>query len=155
MVLDASFGYRPALESAHIVSGYGGTEAGYSVGGRLRAMVAAQLKTGKDEDLAVTPLVGVDWNMPFPWPLVQSNAFVRGGFQFGSTGPKDVSPACSGGFGGHADRCVIGQAGLAVTFLDVLRVQGIWEESTAPFGSAVDHLLVEGGFQANWPMGSK
>jgi hypothetical protein len=155
VVLDASFGYRPALHSAHIVSGYGGTEVGYSVGRRLRAMVAAQLKTSRDEDVAVTPLVGVDWNMPSPWPLVQGNAFARGGFQFGSTGPKDVSPACSGGFGGHADRCVIGEAGFAVTFLDVLRVQGIWEESSAPFGSALDHLLVEGGFQANWPMGSK
>jgi hypothetical protein len=152
VVADAEFGYAPPLQAVHFVAGRGGLETGYSYGRWLRLATAIQFKLGPDDrGVATTPLVGIDWNLPIPYNAVQSHLFARAGFQLGSTGPDDVSYPCWSGFGGHAERCIVGQAGTALTFFDLLRLQGVWEESGAPFGRALDHLLVELGVQLGWP----
>ncbi len=152
---DTEFGYAPALHSVHFVGGLGGLELEYSYGSRLRVAAAVQLKGLLSQSVAATPLGGIDWNVPFPSSIVHPHLFGRIGFQFGSTAADDVSSSCWGGFGGHAENCIVGQLGAALTLLELLRLQGIWEESSAPVGNAINHVLVELGFQANWPIGPR
>lgn len=153
VALDAAFSYRPALHSVHGVGGPSGAEAGYSFGRWIRIATALQLKGWEGGKVAVTPLAGVDWNLPLGSALVQAHLFARGGFQFSNVVSDDVASPCMGGFGGHPGRCLVGQVGIAATLLELFRLQSVWEESPAPFGNPLDHLLVELGFQLNWPPG--
>lgn len=155
VALDAAFGYRPALHSAYGVGGLSGAEAGYSFGRWIRIATALQLKGWQNNQVAVTPLAGVDWTLPVGSVVAQAHLFARAGFQFFNVASDDVASPCTGSFGGHPARCLVGQFGVAASLLEFLRVQSAWEESQAPFGKPLDHLLVELGLQANWPAGGE
>jgi predicted acylesterase/phospholipase RssA len=154
-VLDVGLGYAPPENSVHVVSGLA-TEVGWTHGRWLRGTAALQAK-GWSNGFALTPLAGIDWNVPYLPALAQVHPFARVGFQLGNSGPGDaVGPSpCWRGFDGHAERCIVGQAGLAVTAFDLVRLQGVWEQSTASAARWTDHVLVEFGLQANWPLGPR
>jgi hypothetical protein len=152
VAVDGAFGYRPALHELHLVAGPEAAEAGYSVGRQLRAGGMVQYK-GWRGGSAATPLAGIDWVLPLSSTTLQTEAFARVGFQFGTVGPNDIASSCSGGFGGHAERCIVGQGGLALTVLELARVQALWEQTDAAARDAFDHLVLEMGIQLNWPSG--
>ncbi len=152
-VVDSAFGYVPPRYSAHFVTGLG-TELGITFGRWLRATAALQAKGSANTSFAATPLAGIDWNVGGLPAAFQLHPFARLGFQFGRTGPDDVvtGSSCAGRFDGHPENCVIGQAGLAALVFEILRLQGVWEQSRESPARALDHLRLELGLQANWPM---
>jgi predicted acylesterase/phospholipase RssA len=155
LLADTAFVYSPPQQSLHLVGGLA-TEAGWTYGRWLRASVALQVQGWRDAKLAFTPLAGVDWNLPGLPAALQLHAFARAGFQLGNTASDEVvTTPCWGSFGGHAANCVVGQAGAAVTLFELFRVQGLWEQASSTPANTIDHVLVEFGFQANWPIGPR
>jgi hypothetical protein len=148
--LDSTLGYMHPAVSLRAVSGRG-TEVGASlhVHKGFRVSLSDQLKGW--EEVADTPLIGVEYE----WPLLsylQVYPTVRGGYQIGGSGPADVTGGPSS-CGRDASACFIKQVGLGLGLFDLLRFQSFYEWSTLQATPFDRHLLLEVGVQYNFPSG--